>query len=409
MFALAWFLAKRFIFVAENKNSINIMAKICFLGILISTFSLALVNAIMHGFEQATHNKLQGIHADITISAQGKPLKYAALTSVLKTEYPTITAFTPQSEAPAMIRGKEDSELPTLISVTGIDPETIGLVTILPTLIQQPAQVPLPHLVQKNSVLIGHELAEQLRVKVGDEVELYTASEDAATRKAIALESHAVVIGGIFKTGIDEFDAHIVFTSHTFFAQLFPEQGITTVLLKCATPCNESHLIQSLKDRLHVSVYSWKDLYPALVSALILEKYAMFFILALISLIAIMSIISLLFMYIIQKTGEIVLLKTLGIPTPTITLAFGIIGILIACTASLCGIALAWSACYLLEKYPFIQLPDAYYVTHVPAHMTLTSAVIVFCVVLALSICATWIPTRRIKSISVPDVLKKEL
>ncbi len=240
-------------------------------------------------------------------------------------------------------------------------------------------------------------------------MELYTASEDVGTRKTIALESHAVVIGGIFKTGIDEFDAHVVFMNHDLFAQLFPEQGITTLLLKCATPCNESLLIQSLKDRFHVSVYSWKDLYPALVSALILEKYAMFFILALISLIATMSIISLLFMYIIQKTGEIVLLKTLGISTSTIILTFGIIGILIACTASLCGIALAWGACYLLEKYPFIQLPDAYYVTHVPTHMTLTSAVIVFCVVLVLSICATWIPTRRIKSISVPDVLKKEL
>ncbi len=149
MFGLAWFLAKRFIFVAESKNSINIMVKICFWGILISTFSLALVNAIMYGFEQATHKKLQGIHADISMSAQGKPLKYAAITSVLKTEYPTIV-FTPQSEAPAMIRTKEDSELPTLISVTGIDPETIDLVTILPTLIQQPSQVSLPNLVQKN-------------------------------------------------------------------------------------------------------------------------------------------------------------------------------------------------------------------------------------------------------------------
>lgn len=386
------------------------MVKVCFWGILISSFSLALVSAIMHGFEQATHKKLQGIHADLIMNAQGKALKYSKLQTVIQKEFSQeVHAVTPQTTAPAMIRTEDSSELPTLISLISIDPSTEGSVTILPTLIQRPTGQELPALLKNNSILIGQELAEQLGATVGDTLDLYTASEEESTRKALALESHTVTIGGIFKTGIDEFDAHAAYCAHDFFTTLFPEQGITTILIKTAANTNEKELIHKLKKRLHLSVYSWKDLYPALVSALVLEKYAMFFILALISLIATMNIISLLFMYITQKTGEIVLLKTLGIQHKTITTTFMIIGISIACAAACLGLLLAIGASWLLEQYPFITLPDAYYVSHLPAEMTPAIIFSVFGVVMLLSLCATWIPVRRIRAISVPDVLKREL
>lgn len=403
MVSLSWFLARRFIFINEDKNAINTMIKVCFWGILMSTFSLTLVHAIMVGFEQATHKKLQGIHADIQISGDGKPLKYDAIKKVIAQEFPSICAITGHSEAPAMIQNAQDTPLPTVVSVVAIDPHTEGSVTILPSLIYPKNAL---ETLAKNSIIIGHELAQELHVTVGDTIELYTATEQKRSR--IELDSHTIIIGGIFKTGIDEFDAHVLFCAHDFFDTLFPEQGITSILLK-HHDAHEKMVIARLHERLNLSVYSWKELYPALVSALVLEKYAMFFILALISLIATMNIISLLFMYITQKTGEIVLLKTMGIAQKTITRIFMLIGILIASSAAALGIIFAWIATIVLEKYPFIQLPDAYYVTHVPAHLTLMSALCIFGVVMVLSICATWIPVRKIRTISVPAILKREL
>ena len=59
------------------------------------------------------------------------------------------------------------------------------------------------------------------------------------------------------------------------------------------TNTEETAVIEKLKKRLpHLQVNSWKDLYPALVSSLKLEKYVMFFILALITLVASMNMIS---------------------------------------------------------------------------------------------------------------------
>lgn len=405
---LPWFLAYRFIFITEKKSSINVMIKVCFWGILISTFSLTLVTAIMRGFEEATHKKLQGIHADLIISAHDKPLKYDALKAIISQEFPEITAQTPQSSAPAMLRPPDAQDLPILISIMGINPATEKMVTTLSTFIQQPAESSLESIVQNNHVLIGSELAEQLHATIGIALDIFIADEENRGT-SLALEKHSVIIGGIFKTGIDEFDSHGVYCASSFFKKLFPERGVTTVLLKNSPNVDSFKLISRLKGRFNLSVYSWKDLYPALVSALVLEKYAMFFILALICLIATMNIISLLFMYITQKTEEIVLLKTIGIPYSTIITTFMIIGITVAATASLIGLGCAVITSWLLEKYPFITLPDVYYVTHLPAHIIPQELIIIFALVMILSVCATWIPTRRIKTISVSLVLKKDL
>ena len=74
----------------------------------------------------------------------------------------------------------------------------------------------------------------------------------------------------------------------------------------------EKQVVESLKKRLDLEVMSWKDLYSSLVSALILEKYAILFILALVALVASLNIISLLFMYVTQKRTDIAILSNNG-------------------------------------------------------------------------------------------------
>ena len=68
-----------FFTLLRTRENISVMIKICFLSILIGTCALTLVAAIMKGFETATHKKLQGVHADITINAYDKAIDYAKL------------------------------------------------------------------------------------------------------------------------------------------------------------------------------------------------------------------------------------------------------------------------------------------------------------------------------------------
>jgi len=91
-----------------------------------------------------------------------------------------------------------------------------------------------------------------------------------------------------------------------------------------------------------------------------------------------------------------------------ISAIFLIMGMTISSGASLCGLGAALIASWVLKKYPFITLPDTYYVTHLPVAMNWSIICIVFCVVVMFSLCATWLPIQRIRSINISRVLRFE-
>jgi lipoprotein-releasing system permease protein len=134
----------------------------------------------------------------------------------------------------------------------------------------------------------------------------------------------------------------------------------------------------------------------------------MFLILALITLVASMNIISLLFMQITQKVGDIAILQAMGCSVGTLSRTFFYSSFFLSLLASSLGLGCAALACILLEAYPFIELPDIYYVTHLPAKMEPWLFLIVFILVNALTLLSTWLPIKRIRRINIAKVLRFE-
>ncbi len=401
-------LAARYLRGVSQERTISIMVKISFCGILIGTFALALTLFIMHGFEQVTHAKLQGIHAQLTMRAHGDPLNVTELKKVLTQEFPQIQAVSPTSTAQILLQTTDEEEANTVVLFKAIDPAQEAGVTDLENKITTALEgKTLPQSAYDDQVLIGEKLAHALCVIPGDVVTVYIPNSAQSGNK-ISFHEEDVVIGGIFNTGIDEFDSSLMVGSFDLFDHLFPEIGVTQLSLKLKPRTDEKTTITALHDRLHIEVYSWKELYPALVSALKLEKYVMFFILLLITLVASMSIVSLLFMQITHKRTDIAILKAMGMPDQAIQSVFLALGCGIGIAACLSGLLTAFLAGYLLQKYPFITLPDAYYVTHIPVAMDWFLGALVFAVALILTFAATWLPARRIKGISVAHVLRFE-
>lgn len=383
------------------------MIGISFTGIMIGAYGLMLTLAIMNGFETATYEQLQSIHAQVIIRAYGNPINMASLTPVLTNEFPEVQAFSPHAIQQVIIQNPHTNDISTIVAIKGIDPETHELVNnlsrkLIPVSGKQPS---LAQTVAQDHVLIGQKLAETLNLDIGDTITLLFAP-DEPRRKKINLLQKKVTVGGFFKTGIEEFDSNLIFSSLELLNKLFPDTGATHVQLKLAPGTNENVIIQTLKDRLGLEVYSWKEMYPALVSALKLEKYVMFCILTLISLIASMNIISLIFMQIHQKKADIAILRAMGMTTAAVHNIFLYMGCIIAAFASIVGILLALLTCMLLKKYPFITLPDAYLVTHLPVSWEWYMPIMIFCVTMLLSVLAILIPLRRTERIDITQVLK---
>jgi len=405
IFMLAW----RYLIGTKNENNISTMVLVCFLGILIGSFSLAIVASVMNGFEQVTHKKIQSIHPQIIINSNNQKLMFEKISSVLKKEFPSIQAISPSIQKQAIIKGDDDDEY-NILAIKGIAPLTENSVSNIEKKIISSIskEKKLSAILKNNKILIGERLAKSFEVVPGEKISLLFSKEDNIKKRKIKMEEKDVTIGGIFKTGIDDFDSNLIICSLSLTEKLFPESGITQINLKLKTNCDEYKVVKQLKDRLKIDVYSWKELYPALVQALKLEKYAMFFILAIITLVASMNIISLLFMQITQKRPDIAILKAIGLSHKKISRIFLYLGMTVSLIGASAGLMLAFIVGHLLEKYPFIKLPDAYYVTHLPSKMEWQIFVAVFAVVIVLSLVSIWIPTRKTRSINIANVLRFE-
>lgn len=384
------------------------MIIICFVGILIGSFALALVTAIMNGFEKATHEKIQGVHAQLIMRAHNQTLDNDAISKVLSDEFPAIASFSPTSLGQAIIQSEGSDDVSNIIMLKAIDPEkesdTTNFSTTLVAAIHN--QATLKTLIKNNDIVLGKAMADQLSIAVGDMITiLYTPDQESRSRRITLLEKQARVVG-FFATGIEEFDSALALCSFDFFDTLFPDHGVTQFNLKLANTASEEDTIKQLQQRFHLSVISWKELYPALVAALKLEKYAMFIILALITLVASMNMISLLFMQIIKKRGDIAILKAFGASDPSITHIFVIMGFLLSISATTIGLLAAMIVSWLITRFSLISLPDAYYVTHLPAVLDWHIVMLIFIVVIGISMITTWIPARGTRTIAITQVLR---
>lgn len=396
---------------AANKNStIRTMMQICCGGIFLGTFSLALIISIMKGFQEATYLKMQTIYPQILIDAYGQEINYEQLVPILQDPIYTIKNFSPQLLGQALCTSNQSDATPHVIQLKGINPTLEQEVTPLHTMVLPKNQ---PHylnrLITKNHVIIGKQLALQLHASTGSPLTImYTQNQNMS--KKVTFEQKEVLVTGIFQTGIDEFDAAFIYCSSEFFNEIFPDQGVTQIYVNLTSKDHEDMVITKLEQRLKLNVYSWKKLYAPLISALELEKYAMFIILLLIVLVASSNIISLLFMLITQKRKDIALLLTLGLTPSKIRNIFLAVSMSIASLSALCGLFAAYIAGLGLQHYKWIQLPDnIYYTTHLPIILDPYLFLFIFFVVLTISFFASLLPLNKIKTMDIATILRNEI
>jgi len=421
MSSISPFLALKYLRFRKKDKNISFMIRICFLSIFIGTFSLMLTLIIFNGFEKVIHEKMQGITSQVIINAPGQRLEQESIKKVISSEFaPYVKAMSSSSIKQVIL---DQNKQQSVLFLKGIEPATEGLVSSIGEKIVLPAgnQNKLESLLTENKILVGYKMAKTNNLAIGNKITLLIP--EPGGKKKIFLNKKEAVVAGIFNVGLDEYDNNFAYASLDFLQSLFgKEKGVDQISLSLTeekdfsfsrvlqlAPDREALVISALRKRLPgLTVSSWKDLYPALVSSLKLEKYVMFFILALITLVACMNMVSLLFMQIQQKRRDIAIFKAMGMAHKQIMRIFLIIGVAITLLASLCGLGCAALAGYFLENYPFIQLPDVYYVSYLPARMEPEIFVVVFVATMILGFFATWIPAKRTRRIQIVDVLRQE-
>jgi lipoprotein-releasing system permease protein len=245
-------------------------------------------------------------------------------------------------------------------------------------------------------LIVGKELAKNLRLYVGDDVNVVSPMGDIGPAGPMP-KSRAFRVAAIFYSGMYEYDTKYVYMTIPD-AQKFLglDDEITGYEVAVADPDETEPTVAKLKAALAgqrgVDVQDWKELNRNLFSALQVEKVAMFIVLCFIILVAGFSIIANGIMLVREKRREIAILKSMGATDGTVLKTFFYIGVYMGALGIAAGILTGIGTCLLLGRFGISLDTDVYYISKLPVQMNYREIVAVFGAAMGIVLVATLYP-----------------
>ncbi|HKI57002.1 MAG TPA: ABC transporter permease [Trueperaceae bacterium] len=310
---------------------------------------------------------------------------------------PQVTAVAPFLSTQALIARRASASLGIsarqgFTQIVGIQPGPETKVLNLPVLAKQAKA-----LEQKDGIVLGASLAQQLGVVPGDEVML----------RDITGHTAQLTVAGTFRVGNELIDG---VTSYMSLANLQQYMAvgdrITGYHLRLADPQKAAAVGVALGDAFSLRPVSWDTLFASLISQLRLQKAVIGVVVFLIVLVAAMGIANILVLTVAEKTEEIAILRALGASARQVLAVFTLEGLMLGGAGTLLGalLGLGVSTYFRLQPYP---LPgNLYFITELPVRLQWTDVLWVCALSLGTSVLAGVFPARRAARLDPVEVLR---
>ncbi len=259
-----------------------------------------------------------------------------------------------------------------------------------------------------HGIILGERLANQLNIGIGDKTVLF----DLATLRGSKKRLKQFTVTGIFHSGMSEYDQSLVYTNLKQADGLFNMEGkVSGQVLRMNDPALANDFSQLLGEELAYPymVMTWKEKNRALFKWMDVQRWPILFIFSLIALVGIVNIISALAMIVLDKTRQIGILKSLGLPQGKLKQVFLAKGFIIGVAGAVFGSALALFLAWLQNHYKLITVPeDVYFMDFIPVDVNLAHVGIVTIVSVIFSVIAAIWPTIRAGKIQPAKALNYE-
>ncbi len=420
-----WFISLRYLKAKRKQTFISLITWISIGGVAIGVCALIVVLAVMTGAQEDLKGKILGANSHILITRMGGGgfTEPDNVVNIAKKRNGVIAA-SPFIYKQVMLSSASNV---TGVVLRGIEVDPVAKSTDLASymiegmlehlqekyarVLVAPDDLGVPVEQRRAGIVVGKELAGQLRVGMGDPLTVVSPVGNTTPGGMVPV-SREYYISGIFSSGMYEYDASLALISLTQAQSLFKMgDKVTGVEVKIEDVYRSGEVSDVIREQLSYPfiVRDWRELNRNLFFALKLEKVALGVILALIVCVAAFNIVSTLIMVVMEKTKDIAILKAMGASPKSIMRIFFLEGMIIGCSGTALGVAGGVALGQLLKRYQFIKLPeDVYNLTTLPVLMQFSDVAIVSALALLVTVLATIYPAWSASRLDPAETLRYE-
>lgn len=386
---MEWFVARRYL---QGKRKIGFLVSA--LGVMLGTCVLIVALSIANGFEKEVRDRIVGTlaHAKIMQFHSRPILSPDSLIAVIRT-HPEVEGAAPYTTGKGVV---ELDQIQDGVIIMGIDAAREPSVTELGEKMVY-GKLSLDSSESRRGrrypgVILGIGQADKLGVRPGAEIVLMSVANVEGSIDPTPTMGRFTVTG-IFETGMYEYDLNLIYVSIPSAQFLFGSPGVEGIQIRTTNMYEADRIAADVVKMLGGYPYwssDWKSQNKTLFQWMKLEKFIIFFVIALIILVAAFNIVSSLIVMILEKWREIGILMGMGASSGTILRIFMYCGSVVGLAGSLAGTVLGTVLCVVQQKWQLIPIPgDIYFIDRLPVHIYAVDVVAVF--VVANVVC--WIAT----------------
>lgn len=411
-------LALRYLRAKKKEGGVALIAIISFFGIMLAVMALIVVLSIMSGFRSELLGRMLSFNGHMYVQGPvlTSPDRDAALARIKAV--PGVVSVSPLVEAQALVQASGQT---TGAFVRGLRPEDLGSMSYVSSSLSPEARASFGKgAYGGDRILIGQALADQLQVRVGDPITLYSPTGADSAFGNLGGNQKTYFIGGTYSSGTADYDRAFIFMPLEQAQLFFGKEGVWDVIeLKVAKADEVASYTEPVRNAAGRGslVTDWTLRLAAFWGALKVERVAMSIILGMVVAIAALNIISGIVMLVKNKTRDIAILRTIGASPSSILRVFFMAGAMIGVSGMLVGLILGLLFClnigaiqHFLEFVFQTQLfnADVYMLDAIPAKVDPMDVVWVTLWSVFMSCVASLIPSWLATRIDPVEALRYE-
>ncbi len=410
--SLALTIGLRYNRAKRNNRFISFISLTSMIGLILGVAVLILVLSVMNGFDRELRQRILGMVPHVMLQGYEPLLEWQQPARKLSRQN-GIEAVAPYIHLQGMLTHTSHVQPVVLY---GVDPVAEADVSILP----QHMQYGMLNDLQAGEfgIVLGELVAHKLRATVGNKITL-VLPEASLTIAGIMPRLKRFKVVGIFQVGA-ELDANLAIIHIADASKIKRLNGAVEGLRLKLTdlfnaPTVAAQAIAVLPDKYFTN--DWTRSHGNLFQAIQLERRMLALLLLLIVAVAAFNIVSTLVMLVVDKQGDIAVLRALGATPATIMGIFivqgcviGLMGILVG---SVVGIVLSlniteWVA-WLEQLFGFQVLSaEVYFISYFPAELRWENVLWIALISFSFCCLATLYPAWKASRVNPTEVLRYE-